>query len=253
MAIFGYGLSCYLIFFGTFVYLAGFVEGLLVPRDINDGPASPMGIAIVTNLGLIGLFAVQHTIMARPGFKRRLTTVLPIAAERSTFVLVTSLILILMFRQWRAMPEVVWEVANPNVRTALLAISLAGWGLVLYSSFLIDHFDLFGLRQVWLHFRGKPYTHPTFRQPMLYRMVRNPLMLGFLIAFWAAPTMTQGRLLFATAMTGYILMGIQFEERDLSRILGDEYQKYRARTPMLIPMPRKRGAGVALDKSIARK
>lgn len=253
MAIFGYGLSCYLIFFGTFVYLAGFVEGLLVPRDINNGPASPMGIAIATNLGLIGLFAVQHTIMSRPGFKRWFTSIVPVQAERSTFVLVTSLILMLMFWQWRAMPEVVWEVANPSARTALLAISLGGWGLALYSSFLIDHFDLFGLRQVWLHFRGKAYTHPTFRQPMLYRMVRNPLMLGFLIAFWVAPTMTQGRLLFAAAMTGYILIGIQFEERDLSKLLGEAYQQYRARTPMLIPMPWKLGAGAGLDKSIAHK
>lgn len=253
MAIFGYGLACYLIFFGTFVYLAGFVEGLVVPRDIDDGPGGPMGIAVATNLGLILLFAVQHTIMSRPGFKRWFTSIVPVQAERSTFVLVTSLIFMLMFWQWRAMPEVVWEVANSNARTALLVVSLGGWGLVLYSSFLIDHFDLFGLRQVWLHFRGTAYTHPEFRQPMLYRMVRNPLMLGFLIAFWAAPTMTQGRLLFAAAMTGYILIGIQFEERDLSKLLGEAYQQYRARTPMLIPMPWKRGAGPALDKSLAHK
>jgi protein-S-isoprenylcysteine O-methyltransferase Ste14 len=249
MAIFGYGLACYFIFFGTFVYLAGFVEGLVVPRDINDGAKSPLEIAIATNLGLIGLFAVQHTIMSRPGFKRWFTSIVPVAAERSTFVLVTSLIFILMFWQWRAMPEVVWEVADSSARTALLAISLGGWVLALYSSFLIDHFDLFGLRQVWLHFRGKAYTHPEFRQPMLYRMVRNPLMLGFLIAFWAAPTMTQGRLLFAAAMTGYILIGIRFEERDLLKLLGEGYEQYRARTPMLIPMPWKRGAGAALDKS----
>ena len=248
MAFFAYGLACYLIFFGTLVYLIGFVDGLIVPRDINDGPAGTAGFAVLVNLALIGLFAVQHTIMARPSFKRWLTTIVPKPIERSTFVLVTSLILILLFWQWRAMPTVVWDVTHPTLRIALTVISLGGWVLVLYSSFLIDHFDLFGLRQVWLHFRGIPYTHPRFQQPMLYRMVRNPLMLGFLIAFWVGPSMTQGGLLFAAAMTGYVLIGIQFEEKDLSSLLGADYEQYRARTPMLFPFPRgRRAAGTVYN------
>lgn len=246
MGFFGYGLSCYLIFFGTFVYLCGFVEGLIVPRGMNDGPTGPIGLAVVINVGLIGLFAVQHTIMARPAFKQWFTSFIPKPIERSTFVLITSLIFILLFWQWRAMPAVVWDVSQPALRTALTVVSLGGWALALYSSFLIDHFDLFGLRQVWLYFRGIPYTHPDFRQPALYRMVRNPLMLGFLIGFWVGPTMTQGGLLFAGVMTAYILIGVQFEERDLSNLLGAEYEQYRARTPMLFPFPR-RGATGAME------
>lgn len=241
MAIFAYGVVSYLIFFGAFLYLCGFVEGFVVPRGINDGPEAGLAIAVVTNLALIGLFALQHTIMARPKFKHWFTRIVPKPIERSTFVLVTSLIFILMFWQWRAMPHVVWQISDPLASRALLAVSLSGWLLALYATFLIDHFDLFGLRQVWMHFRGIAYTPPRFRQPLLYRLIRNPLMLGFLIAFWAAPTMTYGRLLFAAAMTGYILMGIRFEERDLSMHHGPAYDQYRASTPMLLPFPRGKG------------
>lgn len=233
-----YGSIIYVLFLGTFTYTALFVGGLWVPRTIDDGPTgSGMG-AILVNVGLLGIFAIQHTIMARPAFKARITKIIPRPIERATFVLATCICFVVLFWQWRAMPEVVWGVENQGVRAAVWGLFALGWLLVLYSTFLIDHFDLFGLRQVYLHLKGIEYTHPPFAQPWLYSMVRNPLMLGFVIALWSIPTMTQGHLLFAMVASGYILVGIQFEERDLLAALGDDYRRYRASTPMLIPFLR---------------
>lgn len=228
------GLS-YAVFVGTFSYAMGFVGNTLVPKSIDSGATTSTSSAILVNLMLLSAFVVQHTIMARPAFKRWWTTVVPKPMERSVFVLVTSLILITLFWQWRPLPTVVWNVDASAVRGILMGLSLAGWGLVLYASFLIDHFDLFGLRQVWLYWKGAPYTHHPFQERSVYKYVRHPLMLGFLIAFWATPTMTVGHLLFAVGTTGYILMGTFFEERDLLTLLGRDYANYRERTPMLIP------------------
>ncbi len=244
MLSFLYGAACYVLFVITFLYMMGFVANLVVPKSIDSGSAGPLSQAILINLSLPGLFAVQHTIMARPAFKRWWTRFVPAQIERSTFVLVTCLILFAMVWQWRPMTASVWSIENQAARCAIWSLHYLGWAIVLYSSFLIDHFDLFGLRQVWLHLRGQPYAHAPFAMPWLYRLVRNPLMLGFLIAFWATPEMTQGHLLFDAATTGYILIGIQFEERDLIRILGEDYRRHRANTPMLLPRPRRRPVAV---------
>lgn len=240
MFAFVYGAVCYVVFLVSFVYAIGFVESILVPKAINDGTPVAVPQAILINVLLLGLFAVQHTIMARPGFKKWWTQFVPKPVERSTFVLAASLLLLLIFWQWRPLPAVVWHVDHPVGWFVLKGLSFAGWALVLYASFLIDHFDLFGLRQVFLHMRKRAYSHPVFASPPLYRLVRNPLMLGFVIAFWSTPYMTVGHLLFAAVTTGYILVGIQFEERDLARVLGEDYLRYRERTPMLLPFPRKR-------------
>ena len=234
-AILMYGTIVYTIFLGVFLYLIGFVANVLVPKGINDGIEGPMSTAIIINVSLIMLFAVQHTIMARPRFKRWFTKVVPQSAERSTFVLITAAILMLMFWQWRPMTGIAWDIENPYARILMYSLSGFGWGLALLSTFLINHFDLFGLRQVVLQFFGKEYNPVPTKVVSLYRMVRNPLMLGFIIAFWATPTMTMGHLLFAITYTSYILVGIQFEERTLSNELGEVYRAYRKRTPMLIP------------------
>lgn len=260
MAFLLYGVTCYLVFFGTFLYLMGFVGGWVVPKSV-DGPGAGANtaVAVAINLGLILLWGVQHTIMARPWFKHAWTRIIPKPVERSTFVLVASGILILMYAVWQPIPGTLWHVANPTLSAALTGVALCGWGLALYATFCINHFDLFGLRQVWMHFRGVPYVHVSLMTPALYRTVRNPLMLGFLIAFWATPTMTWSRLLFAAAMSGYILVGIAFEERDLLRALGERYRVYREQTPMLIPRlwPRRakpisqmRAVPVAVDSTI---
>jgi protein-S-isoprenylcysteine O-methyltransferase Ste14 len=230
-----YGLAAYGVFFGTFVYAIGFVENVVVPKSVDSGLDVPGGQAIVVNILLLGLFGLQHSVMARPRFKRWWTRFVPPAVERSTFVLLASLLLALMMWQWRPMPSIVWHIAPAVVRAVLIGLSFAGWALVLYGTFVIDHFDLFGLRQVFLHLRGIEYTHPPFVERSVYKFIRHPLMLGFIIAFWAAPTMTQGRLLFAAVATGYILVGIRLEERDLLAILGEDYRLYRMRTPMLLP------------------
>lgn len=254
IAFFSYGLAVYLLFLVTFCYAIGFVGNWIVPKSIDSGVAGPIGTAIVINALLLGLFAIQHAVMARPGFKARLTRIVPTPTERSTFVLLACAALLLMYWQWRPMPEVVWSVTYPAAKFALYAICAMGWLLVLYATFCIDHFDLFGMRQVTLFLRGKEYSHPGFATPWIYRLVRNPLMLGFLLAFWSTPTMTRGHLLFAILTTGYILIGIQMEERDLLKFLGEPYRKYRERTPMLLPIPHRRpvsetGAAPAMPRT----
>lgn len=235
----GYGAVSYLIFLASFLYAIGFVGGIVVPRTVDHGIAAPIGEAVVVNSLLLGLFAVQHSVMARPAFKRWWTRVVPQPIERSTYVLLSSLVLFLLYWQWRSMPTQMWDVRLPAARFALWALFWAGWAIALLATVMIGHFDLFGLRQVYLAWRGQPYTDIAFRAPLLYRVVRHPLMLGFIIAFWAAPTMTIGRLLFAAAMTGYILIAMQFEERDLIAALGTQYRDYRRDVPMLVPRPRR--------------
>ena len=242
-AVFVYGLVVYVLFLATFSYMIGFVGNVVVPKSIDtvSGPPLPIWQALLINAGLLSLFVVQHTIMARPAFKRRWTRIIPVAAERSTFVLATCLVLGAIVWNWQAMPLTIWSIENSVASVALHALCALGWLLVLYSTFCIDHFDLFGLRQVTLYLLGRKYTGKKFVTPWLYKLVRNPLMLGFLIAFWATPNMTLGRLVFACLTTGYMFLGIWFEERDLLRYLGDDYRRYRERTPMLLPWPR-RGA-----------
>ena len=251
IAAFTYGLVAYVIFFLSFLYAIAFVGGFLVPRTVDaGGPTEGTVTALLVNAGLLGLFAIQHSVMARPAFKRWWTKIVPPSVERSTYVLFSSLALILLFWQWRPMPGVVWEVEAPLARNGLWALFASGWLLVLVSTFLINHFDLFGLRQVWLRLREKPYRPLKFRLNSLYRFVRHPLLLGFLIAFWAVPTMTVGHLLFAFATTGYILVGVRLEERDLVKAHGRAYEEYRKSTPMLIPRPGRRAPEeiLALDR-----
>ncbi len=236
--ILGYGVVCYLVFFVTFVYLAAFIGDLGVPKSINRGVPAAGAADILLNALFPILFAVQHTIMARPRFKAWFTRAVPMPAERATFVLIASLILAAMMWRWKVMPAVVWQVGLDALRWALLGAYLLGWLIVLYASFLIDHFDLFGLRQVWLNFRSVPYHHHPFMERSLYRVVRHPLMFGFLLALWAAPTMTTGRLLLAALLTLHIVFGTRVEERDLLKMLGEPYADYRRRTPMLLPIPR---------------
>jgi len=236
-----YGAVVYVFFLGTFLYAIAFVGNLPVPKTIDSGSAGPIGEALTVNVLLLGLFAVQHSVMARPGFKRWWTRFVPPPVERTTYVLLASLALALLCWQWRPMPELVWSVTHPMGVIVLSALFWLGWGLVLLSTFLINHFELFGLRQVYARLRGTSVPEPVFRTPFLYKNVRHPIYLGFLLAFWATPTMTQGHLLFAVATTGYILIGIYLEEHDLVALFGDQYRRYREQVSMLLPLPRKRG------------
>lgn len=231
-----FGVTGYAIFFATFLYLIGFVSGYVVPFTVDAGGAqSPLWQAVLVDVGLITLFGVQHTIMARPAFKAWLTRFLPKSIERTCFVLVTCGIFALMFTQWRPIPALLWSIGGVAGH-AVLGLAALGWATVLLSTFLIDHFDLFGLRQVWLAFRGRPYTQRSFQVRSLYRLVRHPLMLGFVIAFWAAPTMTLGRFVFAVTYTTYILIALVFEERDLVAQHGTSYTAYQRRVPKLLPL-----------------
>jgi protein-S-isoprenylcysteine O-methyltransferase Ste14 len=230
-----YGMASYLIFFVTILYAIGFVMGLVVPKTIDTGADSSVIEAVVVNLLLMTLFAVQHSVMARQGFKAWWTRYVPKPVERSTYVLAASLCLLLLFWQWRPIPAVVWHVENPDLAVAVATLSLVGWVLVFTSTFLINHFELFGVSQVANHLVGRQVEPPRLRTPLLYKFVRHPIYLGFIIAFWAAPVMTVGHLLFAAVTTAYIFVGIYLEEHDLIDMFGDQYREYRQRVSMLIP------------------
>jgi len=230
-----YGLAAYAIFFVTFLYTIGFVCGLVVPKTVDTGAVVPTAEALIVNLLLMSVFAIQHSVMARKQFKHWWTQFVPAPIERSTYVLFTSLALILLFWQWRPMPTPVWQIGDASVAMAVTALSLVGWLVVLTSTFLINHFELFGLQQVVNNLAGRSAAAPRFRTPLYYKFVRHPIYLGFIIAFWAAPTTTVGRLLFAAVTTAYIFVGIFLEERDLVDLFGDEYRRYRERVSMLVP------------------
>lgn len=238
--VFVYGLLAYVVGVPSLVYGVGFLANAVVPKGIDAGEAVSAEQAVVVNVILLMLLPLQHSVMARPSFKAIWTRLIPHAIERSTFVLISGLLFWLLFWQWRPMPESVWNVETPVLRTLLVVIYLAGWGLLFSSSFLIDHFDLFGLRQVFFYFRGREYAPPVFVERLVYKWIRHPLMVGFIVAFWAAPTMSQGRLLFAAVTTIYILIGIQLEERDLLAHHGEDYAAYQRRTGMLLPIPRRK-------------
>lgn len=232
-----YGIAVYLFFFATFIYAIGFVSGIGVPKTIDSGETGPVWAALVLDLALMSLFAIQHSVMARRGFKRWWTQYVSPAVERSTYVLAATLALALMMWQWRPLPAVLWHVADANAAGVLYALEATGWAIVLTSTFLINHFELFGLHQVTNNLAGRPMPAPQFKTPLFYKAVRHPIYLGFIVAFWATPTMTVGHMLFAAVTTAYIVVGILLEERDLVAVFGDDYRRYRQQVGMLLPLP----------------
>lgn len=240
-AAFLYGIASYGISLGVFLYSLGFIGGFLTPTRLDGTPGRPFFQALAIDLGLLGVFAIQHSVMARPAFKRWWTRFVPEAVERSTYVLLSSLIFIALFIWWEPIGGTIWNAPAGPARSTVIGIYLFGWALLLYTTFLIDHFDLFGLKQVWRRLKGSAHRPPQFYTPSLYRLVRHPLYIGWLTIFWAAPTMTVAHLVFALGTTAYILIAIRFEERDLVDAFGDRYTTYRRSTPMLIPRlwPRK--------------
>jgi protein-S-isoprenylcysteine O-methyltransferase Ste14 len=237
VAVFVYGVASYAVFFATFLYAVGFIGNLMVPKSMDSPAQMPLLYALGIDALLLGIFAVQHSVMARPWFKRAWTRLVPEPAERSTYVLFSSVALIALFAFWQPLGGTVWNIVNPAGRMLMLQLFGLGFALVLVSTFLINHFDLFGLRQVWLYFVGKPYTHLTFRTPLFYKYVRHPLYVGWFMAFWFTPTMTVTHLFFAVMTSAYILMAIRWEERDLVVLHGAKYANYRESVPMLIPSP----------------
>lgn len=252
VSFFAYGCLAYLLFLATFLYAIAFVEGVVVPTRLDGVPVGPRGMSLLIDTLLLGVFAVQHSVMARRGFKAWSTRLVPSEIERSTFVALASGALLLLFWQWRPLGGVLWQVSTPALRAALIAISASGWALVLVATLLINHFDLFGLRQAWFALHDRRYTRVPLATPSLYRYVRHPLYLGFLIAFWSAPTVTLAHLLFAAATTAYILIAIRLEERDLIAEHGEEYERYRRRVPKLLPARRQLTSSNEASQVVAR-